>query len=137
MVETKETETLVYEFGRDVDAYLARLPEGTPMRTLRQIAEWNEAHAREALKFAQVYVDRTIAVDHQRDSAAYREMRALHRATAGRARGGRGRARGWGGGGPSSLPARQAAEELPARAIRASRCQLGTARPTGAPSGSR
>ena len=83
MAQTDETEVLHYEFARDVDAYLARLPEGSPMRTLADIARWNEEHSAEALKYGQVHVRKALEVDHERDRAAYAAARARDVAVAG------------------------------------------------------
>jgi amidase len=45
---------LSYEFKRDLDIYLSRLPAGAPMKTLADIIAYNNAHAEVALKFGQV-----------------------------------------------------------------------------------
>jgi amidase len=81
--ETLEIPVLVHEFARDVDAYLARLPEGAPIRTMAELAAWNEAHAAEALKFGQAHVLAALAVDHEQERAAYEANRARDRAVAG------------------------------------------------------
>jgi amidase len=83
LAETDEMLVLHYEFARDVDAYLARLPEGAPMRSLAEIARWNEDHATEALKYGQKHVLAALAVDHERDRPAYLAARARDRAVAG------------------------------------------------------
>ena len=83
LVETDEMPVLVYEFARDVDAYLARLPSGAPMRTLADIARWNEGHATQALKYGQTWVDKAIAVDHDAERATYLAARARDLAVAG------------------------------------------------------
>jgi amidase len=44
---------LSYEFKRDLNAYLSRLPGNAPMKTLDDIVAYNTAHAQEALKFGQ------------------------------------------------------------------------------------
>ncbi|HSR23256.1 MAG TPA: amidase family protein [Candidatus Eisenbacteria bacterium] len=44
---------LTYEFKRDLNTYLSRLPAGAPMRTLADIIAFNNAHAQVALKFGQ------------------------------------------------------------------------------------
>jgi len=44
---------LTYEFKRDLNAYLSRLPSGAPMRTLADVIAFNAAHAPVALKFGQ------------------------------------------------------------------------------------
>lgn len=45
---------LTYEFKRDLDTYLSRLPAGAPVRTLADVIAFNDAHAQVALKFGQV-----------------------------------------------------------------------------------
>lgn len=45
---------LSYEFKRDLDTYLSRLPGNAPMKTLADIIAYNNAHAAAALKFGQV-----------------------------------------------------------------------------------
>ncbi len=81
--ETLELPVLHYEFARDVDAYLATLPEGAPIRTMRDLAQWNEAHADAALKFGQAHVEKALAVDHEADRAAYEVHRARDLVVAG------------------------------------------------------
>lgn len=76
LAETDELPLLVYEFARDMDAYLARLPAGAPMRTLAEIAHWNEQHAAQALKFGQTLVCGALEVDHDAQHAAYLAGRA-------------------------------------------------------------
>ena len=83
LIETDETEVLRYEFARDVDAYLARLPESAPIRSMRALADWNEAHADAALKYGQVHVLAALAVDHDAQRASYVATRARDLAVAG------------------------------------------------------
>jgi amidase len=45
---------LSYEFKRDLNIYLSRLPGGAPVKTLADIIAYNIAHAQVALKFGQV-----------------------------------------------------------------------------------
>jgi amidase len=45
---------LSYEFKRDLNIYLSRLPASAPVRTLADIIAYNTAHAQVALKFGQV-----------------------------------------------------------------------------------
>jgi amidase len=78
-----ELPVLHYEFARDVDAYLARLPQGAPIRTLRELAAWNEAHADVALKFGQHHIEKALAVDHAAEREAYEAHRARDLAIAG------------------------------------------------------
>jgi amidase len=44
---------LTYEFKRDLNIYLSRLPGSAPMKTLADIIAFNDAHAQVALKFGQ------------------------------------------------------------------------------------
>jgi amidase len=81
--ETDETPVLHYEFARDVDAYLARLPVGSPVRTMAELAAWNEAHADQALKYGQAHVLAALDVDHEADRVAYLANRARDLAMAG------------------------------------------------------
>ncbi len=76
LAETNELPLLVHEFARDMDAYLARLPVGAPMRTLADIARWNDEHATQALKFGQTLVRAALEVDHDAQHAAYVAGRA-------------------------------------------------------------
>jgi amidase len=71
-----EFDVLHYEFARDLDAYLAKLPDGAPMRSLREIVEWNEAHADVALKFGQARLLVAVAIDHDAGRRAYEALRA-------------------------------------------------------------
>jgi amidase len=81
--ENWELPVLHYEFARDVDAYLARLPAGAPIRTMRELADWNLAHADETLKFGQVHIDKALEVDHEAWRAAYQAHRSRDLAIAG------------------------------------------------------
>lgn len=74
--ETDELGVLHYEFARDLDAYLARLPDGAPMRSLAEIVAWNDAHADVALKFGQARLLAAVAIDHDAQRQAYEAMRA-------------------------------------------------------------
>jgi amidase len=81
--ETDETPVLHHEFARDLDTYLARLPPGAPVRTMAELAGWNEAHADAALKYGQAHLVTALAVDHRAEEAAYRANRARDLAVAG------------------------------------------------------
>jgi amidase len=81
--ESEEFPTLWYEFARDLDAYLATLPEGAPIRTMRELMAWNEAHADQALKYGQVMLEKALAVDHDAEREAYERLRAADLAVAG------------------------------------------------------
>jgi amidase len=80
--ETDEFDVLHYEFARDLDAYLARLPDGAPMRSLADIVAWNDAHAHVALKYGQARLLEAVAVDHDAKRRAYDAMRARDLAVA-------------------------------------------------------
>lgn len=73
---TAELFVLTYEFGRDVDRYLATLPAGAPIRTLAALRDWNLAHPDQALKFGQTHVDAAVAIDHEATRAAYEGVRS-------------------------------------------------------------
>jgi amidase len=60
---------LTYEFKRDLNRYLARLPESAPMRTLADVIAFNTAHAPVALKFGQTQALASQAKDLAPDSA--------------------------------------------------------------------
>ena len=81
--ETDEFPVLIHEFVRDLDAYLATLPEGAPVRSMRELVAWNDAHADRALKFGQVLLEQALAVDHDAEHAAYVVRRARDLAVAG------------------------------------------------------
>ena len=81
--QTDELPVLHYEFARDVDAYLATLPASAPVRTLAELAAWNDAHAEAALKFGQAHVLTAIGIDHEAERPAYEVNRARDRAVAG------------------------------------------------------
>jgi len=79
---TDEFEVLHFEFARDLDAYLARLPEGAPMRSLADIIAWNEANAGAALKYGQARLLTAVAIDHEAARRSYDAMRARDLAVA-------------------------------------------------------
>jgi len=54
---------LTYEFKRDLNTYLSRLPANAPMKTLADIVAFNSAHAQVALKFGQTQAVASEAVD--------------------------------------------------------------------------
>ncbi|HEX3593015.1 MAG TPA: amidase family protein [Pseudonocardiaceae bacterium] len=60
---------LNYEFKRDLNIYLSRLPAAAPMKTLADIIAFNEAHAPVALKFGQVLALESQALDISPGSA--------------------------------------------------------------------
>jgi amidase len=60
---------LTYEFKRDLNTYLSRLPANAPMKTIADIIAFNTAHAGVALKFGQVLALAAQAKDHSPGSA--------------------------------------------------------------------
>jgi amidase len=55
---------LTYEFKRDLNAYLARLPATAPMKTLHDVVQFNLAHVADgAIKFGQTQLLSSDAVD--------------------------------------------------------------------------
>lgn len=65
---------LTYEFKRDLNAYLARLPAGAPMRTLDDVVRFNTAHAAEGtIKFGQTQLvaSNEVELDDPATKAAY------------------------------------------------------------------
>ncbi|MFJ2645861.1 amidase family protein [Streptomyces sp. NPDC087420] len=75
----RSSTVLSYEFKRDLNAYLARLPRNAPMKSLADIIAYNNAHAGAALKFGQVNALNSEAKDlgaDSADTAAYKASRA-------------------------------------------------------------
>jgi Asp-tRNA(Asn)/Glu-tRNA(Gln) amidotransferase A subunit family amidase len=66
---TNVPQVLTYEFKRDLNAYLAGLPESAPMDSLADIVAYNAAHPEEALKFGQAQLVASQAVDLSPGSA--------------------------------------------------------------------
>ncbi|MBF6223708.1 alpha/beta fold hydrolase [Nocardia abscessus] len=58
-----------YEFRRDLNAYLSRLPADAPMKDLSDIIAYNNAHAETALKYGQDRALSAQAMDLDADSA--------------------------------------------------------------------
>ncbi|MBF8194401.1 amidase [Nonomuraea sp. K274] len=55
---------LTYEFKRDLNAYLARLPRNAPMKTLDDVVTFNLAHAADgAIKFGQTQLEASNQID--------------------------------------------------------------------------
>jgi amidase len=74
-----DSTVLHYEFKRDLDVYLAGLPDGAPVRSLAEVLARNEADAQAALKFGQARAAASQAMDlspGSADTARY----AAHRA---------------------------------------------------------
>lgn len=61
--EVTAESVLSYEFARDFRTYCARLPAGCPVRTLADVVAYNDAHARDALKFGQTLLLESARVD--------------------------------------------------------------------------
>ncbi|HET9076727.1 MAG TPA: amidase family protein [Acidimicrobiales bacterium] len=83
--DADELFVLHYEFAPAMDLYLASLAEPAPIRSMRELRDWNRAHPGPALKYGQMHVDRALAMDHDarrdeyagaraRDAAAARDM---------------------------------------------------------------
>lgn len=70
---------LTYEFKRDLNAYLAGLPDGAPVRSLAEVLARNEANAGVALKFGQARAAAAEAMDLSPASADTRRYE-VHRA---------------------------------------------------------
>ncbi|MGW5141063.1 MFS transporter [Nocardia beijingensis] len=65
-----------YEFKRDLNAYLSRLPSDAPMKSLADIIAYNNAHAETALKYGQDRALSAEAMDLAPDSADTAKYRA-------------------------------------------------------------
>ena len=48
------SDVTLYEFKRDLNRYLAALGHGAPIRSLRDLIQFNEARPREMLRFGQI-----------------------------------------------------------------------------------
>ena len=72
---TEADDILLAEFGRDLDEYLAQLPDDAPMGSLDEIIAYNEENPDAALKFGQGLLEEAagIDLDDPADSAAYEE----------------------------------------------------------------
>jgi amidase len=67
---------LTYEFKRDLNAYLARLPATAPMKTLDDVVRFNTARAGQgAIKFGQTQLIASNEVDLEADKAEYEANR--------------------------------------------------------------
>jgi amidase len=82
--QSDESDVLRYEFHRDVDAYLAALPDDAPVRSLAELVAWNEAHADGALKFGQARLASSLAKDLDKDRQVYLAGRRRDAELAGR-----------------------------------------------------
>ena len=66
---------MVYEFKRDLNRYLSGLDKDSPIRSLRDVIRYNEAHPREMLRYGQVHLLAAQATSGPR-AEAYRYSRA-------------------------------------------------------------
>jgi amidase len=76
---SQSSTVLSYEFKRDLNTYLSRLPSNAPMKTLSDIIAYNTAHQQEALKFGQTNALASQARDlsaGSADTAQYKADRA-------------------------------------------------------------
>lgn len=77
--ERGDSTVLHYEFKRDLNAFLAALPDGVPVRSLDDLVAYNEANAPLMLKYGQARAAAAQAMDLSPDSAdtaRYRSDRA-------------------------------------------------------------
>ena len=72
---TAEQEVLLYEFKTDLDAYLARLPQGFPVRSLADLIRFNDAHAAREMPLFDQELLRQSAAKGGLNEAAYRDAR--------------------------------------------------------------
>jgi amidase len=73
---TSTASTLAYEFKRDLNAYLrTRTAPNFPIKSLADVIAYNQAHAKEALKFGQVLAIQAERTDTERDAAAAAVLR--------------------------------------------------------------
>ena len=66
-----------YEFKKDINAYLSKLPAQDKVRTLGDIIAYNQAHAQVALKFGETLLEgsQAIDVDDPATAAGYEALR--------------------------------------------------------------
>ena len=66
-----------YTMKRDFNPWLASLGEGAPVKTLKEFLAWNVAHQADgAIRYGQERLERTEAVDLEKDKARYERNRA-------------------------------------------------------------
>ena len=63
VAEVSAEDILTLELAREFDAYLARLPDGSPVRTLADVVAFNRAHEGACLKFGQSLLEEGLLVD--------------------------------------------------------------------------
>ncbi|MDB6083016.1 MAG: amidase [Gammaproteobacteria bacterium] len=71
-----EQEVLLYEFKSDLNVYLARLPQGSPVRSLEELIRFNEGHASAELAYFDQELLRQAQAKGSLEEAAYRDARA-------------------------------------------------------------
>ena len=71
-----EQEVLLYEFKADLNAYLARLPDEFPVRSLADLIRFNDAHAAREMPLFDQELLRQAQAKGNLDEAAYRDARA-------------------------------------------------------------
>ncbi len=81
IAEDDELLVLHYEFAPAVDAYLRRMGDAAPIRSLAELREWNNKHAESALKYGQSHVDQALMIDHDATRNQYTEARRRDRDT--------------------------------------------------------
>ncbi len=62
-------QVLNYEFKRDLNAYLAHLGPGAPVKSLQEVIAFNDAHPQEAIKFGHTLLTQSQAIDISPGSA--------------------------------------------------------------------
>jgi amidase len=72
---TAEQEVLLYEFKADLNAYLARLPESFPVRSLADLIRFNDAHAAREMPLFDQELLRQSEAKGSLSEAAYRDAR--------------------------------------------------------------
>src|SRR5690606_1912818 len=77
LLASGESIVLWYGMKRDFNTWLASLGDTAPVRTLTELRDWNLAHRDAgALKYDQANLDRSDALDLERDRARYEADRA-------------------------------------------------------------
>jgi len=71
-----EIEVLLYEFKAGLNAYLARLPSGFPVRSLADLIRFNETHATQEMPLFDQELLRQSQAKGSLDESAYRDARA-------------------------------------------------------------
>lgn len=72
---------LHYEFAPAFDAYMSRIGDAAPIRSMAQLQEWNMLHAERALKYGQCHLDQALSIDHDATREQYAEARRRDRET--------------------------------------------------------